>query len=136
MSEAYDLRVAPQVGRILAEWKARHARSPNSAEGLAYKAFKAASARVVTSPNHCGASQYALRKPLNGVYRVKLGPKSRYRMFYIFSHQLKASTILWVEPRQSGKKADAYKVIEKMLRNGVFDDQFAELNLSLPKAAK
>lgn len=67
---------------------------------------------------------------LHGIYRHKTG---RTRIFWIASDEKKTAIVLFIgETRKQGDKKDPYRMIEKYLRSGVFDDYFIELEISNP----
>jgi len=133
VADRLDVGVAPAVLPLLQEWKRRNRERPQCAEAILYRAIKAAVDTVLSSAEKVDAPQHKLRAPLTNVCRLKPGPASRYRLFFIFSLKHRKSIVLWIGFRKEGDRKDAYTQFTKMLQKGTFDEQFRELEIPIPK---
>lgn len=120
--------------RLYTIWLRRHADThPHGAHAQILRGLERVSAEVVGDATKCFDPQYALRAPLDGVYRYKLG---RGRLFYIASSERKMAIVLhFGDTRREGdKQRDAYAEFSRLVRSTEFDRLFAKLGITKPKA--
>ncbi|MFO0682261.1 MAG: hypothetical protein U0234_09435 [Sandaracinus sp.] len=107
-----------------------------SATGKAQRGMFECVQRCATKllPEHAGHQVHFLDPPYSGVvWRVKQG---RLRIFYAFNKANPVAILLFIGNRKEGDKNDAYAVLDRRVRNGDFDAQFAELGLARPNVKK
>lgn len=81
-------------------------------------------------PQHAHNPNHMLSGPLRGVvWRVKQG---RLRVFYATTVTSAVAILLFIGFRKDGDKNDAYKVLDRRIRAGDFDPQFAQLGVARP----
>lgn len=125
---AFAFRVSGYFAPTLAAWKKDFEQGKKSDEARFYQALKRLIEKQLTHPDHALSGKTAL-KELSPVRRVYLG--NRYRVLYVASREKKVTVLLYVGIRRKGdKKHDAYEVMGKLLRKGVFDVELEELDLS------
>jgi toxin YhaV len=87
--------------------------------------------KIVVDPM---SSQFALTGSLRRYGRMKgMGLPDRYRLFFraFVSGEQQVLIVLWLGyPRKAGDKRDCYEVFTKMVGNGDFPDNLAELLLA------
>lgn len=113
--------------------KAAAEKHPDSAHGATYRSVKRMIEQVIGDARLAFMKQHMLSQGLAGVFRVKTGEKSRLRIYYIASSKLRRATVLFIGYRKAGYKGDAYEEIAKLIRQGIFDVQFAELSVAKPR---
>lgn len=126
MTERFTVRPAPELADRLRGLKAKPS---NIAQGQLYTCVKRAAEQLL--PEHALKEGHFLAGPMRGVvYRAKQG---RLRIFYVVSREKKLVIILEVALRKDGDKNDAYRILERRIRHGDFDDSFAECGHARPE---
>lgn len=85
--------------------------------------------KVIGEADLALSPQNRLRGSLASVLRIK---KGRLRIFFLASVQKQKAIVLFFGYRREGHKGDAYAELERMIRKGTFDPQFAELEIPRP----
>lgn len=122
----FAVRVAPGLALQLAELKG--AAETVKAKRQLYRCLSRLAQDFL--PDHACHETHLLSGPLRGVvYRAKQG---RLRIFYTASIERGLVILLDVGNRKDGDKNDAYRVLERRIRGGDFDEQFRECGHQRP----
>lgn len=124
--------VSPVLGPILRAYKQFNATNPQRREAILYRVVKSAVEAVISDPAHAMDSAHRLTGNLAGVRRLKFGPESRYRLFYLCAPEKGRSILLWLGYRKAGDKNDAYAEMARRVGRGDFDEQFKDLGIPRP----
>lgn len=134
MTDRIAIRAHQRLAEQLSEWREVIEKNADSQtrEALTYAAVRAAIDRVIRDPEHAGNQR--LTGDLFPVCRIKLGPKTRDRLFYIVNVEKRQARLLFLGYRREGHRKDAYEVFRKRLKRGDYDTLFREIGAKLPKA--
>jgi mRNA-degrading endonuclease RelE of RelBE toxin-antitoxin system len=94
-----------------------------------WKEMRRVLVEMLPNEQHALYPRWRLTGDLSNIYRIKLG--ERGRLFYLASKEKQTVIVLLIEldSRKAGARDDAYEQLRTRIRQGEFDELFAELDL-------